>query len=98
MLTKQTFLTQQVQESNVWYYTSRGKPTGKPIMPETHMLKSKDLRVGKRSEISQSLSDGSTNNPTRAQKVTTGMNSHKDQSVGEWEKSQNFRRGILSIN
>ena len=34
-------------------------------------------------EITKSLSDGSSINPTGIQKVTTGINSHKDKSVGE---------------
>ena len=53
---------------------------------------------GKTRDITESLSDGSTNIPTGVQKVTTGNNGHKDKSVGEMEKSRDFCRGILSIN
>ena len=38
-------------------------------------------------DITKSLSNGSTINPTGVQKVTTGNNGHKDKSVGEWDKS-----------
>jgi hypothetical protein len=77
------------------------------ILPEENQLesqsagdlhaKSKDLREAKDQrcqESTKSLSDGSTIIPTREQKVTTGRNSHKDQTVGEEEKSRDFCRGF----
>jgi hypothetical protein len=49
-------------------------------------------------EITKSLSDGSSINPTGEQKFTTGSSCHKRKSVGEMEKSRDSCRGILSIN
>ena len=75
----------------------QGKTNWKANLLEIYMLKSKDLlekqKVRDIKEIIKSLSDGSSINPTREQKFTTGSNCHKDKSVGKMEKIPRFLQG-----
>jgi hypothetical protein len=82
MLTKQTILTQTGSGTNVRYYTSREKPTGKSICGDLHAIKHRSAGTAggaedQRYQETKSPSDGSTNKPIRAQKVTTGKTATK---------------------
>jgi hypothetical protein len=100
MLTKQTFLTQtgpgikrpvlHFQGKNQLESQSAGDLNAKK---QRSAGKIRDIK-----EITKSLSDGSSVNPTGEQKSTTGSNCHKNQSAGEIEKPRDFCKGITSLS
>jgi hypothetical protein len=94
--------TNRVQESNARYYTSRGRnQLESQSAGDLHAEKQRSTGSKQNQryhEITKSLSDGSTINPTGVQKVTTGNNGHKGKSVGEMEEVPRYLQGIFSIN
>ena len=103
MLTNQTILTQPGPgiKHPVLYFQGKTQEVQLENQSAGDLNAKKQRSAGKIrdiKEITKSLTDGSSINPTGEQKFTTGRNCHDSNSVGEVEKSRDFCRGILSLN
>ena len=96
MLTKQTFLTQTgpgIKRPVLHFQRKNPKKSQLESQSAGDLHAKKQRSDGKQKirdikEITKSLSDGSSINPTGEQKFTTGRNCHKSKSVGEWRNPE----------